>query len=90
MHDWTLKGIELKWGEGIATLLLEAESGDKFIIARGFVELIVPQRQEWGPSSSVMGSSGSTSCSDQQQRLEIEMQSGDVLTIVAREIEMPG
>lgn len=90
MHDWTLKGIEVNWQTGTVSLSLISSPGiTKSLTARDLVELVVPRRQEWGPSDSILSSKGPQSRSDNNQQLEILMQSGDLLLIVAREITMP-
>lgn len=90
MHDWTLKGIEVNWRSGTLSLSLLSSPGiTKCLTARDLVELVVPRRQEWGPSNSIMSSKGPLSRSDDNQQLEVLMQSGDLLLIVAREITMP-
>jgi hypothetical protein len=90
MHDWTLKNIDIDWQDGVAKLtMISSPEGLRCITARGFVEIVVPRRQEWGPSESVMHSNGPTLLEGGRQRLEILMQSGDLVLIVAREIAMP-
>ena len=90
MHDWTLKNIEVTWQGGTVRLGLISSPGvTKYLTARDLVELVVPRRQEWGPSESIMSSDGPAPHGDNNQRLEILMQSGDSLSITAREITMP-
>ncbi len=90
MHDWSLTGVELDWTDGVARFLLMASPGvSASITATGLTELVVPRYQEWGPSSSIMSSSGPAPCDEENQRLEVLMQSGDRLVIVAKEIHMP-
>lgn len=89
MHDWTLKSIEVTWQSGTVRLDLISSPGvAKCLTARDLIELVVPRRQEWGPSESIMSSNGPEP-HDDGQRLEILMQSGDSLLIIAREITMP-
>lgn len=90
MHDWTLKSIEVLWESGAVRLNLSSSPGvTKCITARDLVELAVPRRQEWGPSQSIMSSIGPLQSPDNNQQLRILMQSGDSISIVAREITMP-
>jgi len=89
LHDWTLKNIEVTWQSGVVRLdLIPSPGVTKCLTARGLIELVVPRRQEWGPSESVMSSNGPQPHSG-GQRLEILMQSGDSILITAREITMP-
>ena len=90
MHDWTLKNIEVTWQSGTVRLDLVCSPGaTKCLTARGLIELVVPRPQEWGPSESIMSSVGPLRLSDNSQRLELLMQSGDTLLIIARDITMP-
>jgi hypothetical protein len=90
MHDWTLKNIEVAWESGTVRLDLISSPGiTKSLTARDFVELVVPRRQDWGPSKSIMSSNGPLRRPDGNQQLEILMQSGDTLLIIAHEIMMP-
>jgi hypothetical protein len=90
MHDWTLKNIEVAWKGGTVRLDLICSPGViKCLTAQNLVELVVPRRQEWGPSESIMGHNGPLRRPDGNQELEILMQSGDSLVIVAGEITMP-
>jgi hypothetical protein len=90
MHDWTLKRIEVTWESGTVRLDLISSPGvTKRLMARDLVELVLPRRQEWGRSESIMSSDGPLQRPDKNQQLGILMQSGDSLLIVAREIEMP-
>jgi hypothetical protein len=88
MHDWILVGIDLDWVEGSACLRFRAASVDRAIIAIGLTEFFAPRRQEWGPSAHVMNSKRSGR-GERDERLEIQMQSGDVIVIAAAKIQMP-
>lgn len=89
LHDWTLTSIDLNWNVGTVRLHLTSAPGvTKYLTARNLVELVVPRRQEWGPSESILSSDGPKESAGGQQ-LEILMQSGDSLRIVAQEITMP-
>jgi hypothetical protein len=90
MHDWTLRNIDVAWKSGTVRLDLICSPGViKSLTAQDLIELVVPRRQEWGPSESIMSHEGPRSRSDGNQQLEILMQSGDSLVIVAGEILMP-
>lgn len=52
-------------------------------------ELRVPRTQTWGSSVSINGVDGPSPQEEGRVRVAIEMQSGDLIEIVARSIEMP-
>ncbi len=90
MHDWVLVDIVFKWegGGSCSFILRDRDSNSKYIEARKVSELIIPRNEEWGPSSSINKLRGP----DQDlkgRKLEIEMQSGDVIVVKADEIDMP-
>jgi cobaltochelatase CobT len=89
MHDWTLVSVDLDWAAGLVRLGLRAASLERQIVAHDLIEFSAPRRQEWGPSRFIYSSKGPTSVQAGSERLEIQMQSGDVIVIVARKIQMP-
>jgi hypothetical protein len=90
MHDWTLKDIEVMWKSGTVRVDLICRPGViKSLTALDLVELAVPRRQEWGPSESIMSHEGPLRRPDGRQQLQILMQSGDSIVIIAGEIAMP-
>jgi len=89
MHDWTLLSLEIDWGVGEARLCVDSPSGRTSIRAFDLYELRVPRTQAWGPSASINEVDGPSPQEDGRVRLAIEMQSGDLIEIVARSIEMP-
>ena len=89
MHDWTLLSLEVDWGTGEVRLGIESPSGQTSIRALDLYELRVPRARAWGPSVSINAVEGPSAQKDGRLRLAIEMQSGDLIEIVARSIEMP-
>lgn len=88
MHDYTLKNIDLDWLAGETRItLLDASSQPLEILATGVTELSVPRHSEWGFSVSV--NEAQISESGDKQRLELAMQSGDVLLLEASDIQLP-
>lgn len=83
LHDATLVGITLDWAAGHLTMELQTASGPTAIRASGVIGVEVPRHQPWGPSVSV----NEVRLGD--QRLEIEMQSGDRIVGEAQELEVP-
>jgi hypothetical protein len=89
MHDWTLLSLEVDWGTGEVRLGVVSPSGQACIRAFDLYELRVPRARAWGPSVSINAVEGPSPQEDGWLRLAIEMQSGDLIEIVARSIEMP-
>ena len=89
MHDWTFLSALFEWADGRATLRLRSPSGEKTIVASSVADLHVPQLNEWGPSVSVNKLKGPFPAEGGRQSIEIEMQSGDVIRIVASSFLLP-
>jgi hypothetical protein len=89
LHDAVLERIELKWEEGLVTIeLTRVPGGVCTLTASGLREFTMSRRQEWGPSACVNraevredGENGIV--------LEIEMQSGDTITVAADRLATP-
>ena len=94
MHEWTLVSIQFDWRAARVTLRLRRpDAGPTDIVADGVLRLDVPRRNPWGPSVSINRVLGPTSPEGEAggaQRIAIEMQSGDVITVVANSFVMPG
>jgi hypothetical protein len=90
MHDWTLLSIRVEWEAGRAELIFSAHLRDSVpLVAEGVAELHMPRRYGWGPSVSVNKVKGPSVVDGGLQTLEIEMQSGDCIRIVAASFQMP-
>jgi hypothetical protein len=90
MHDWTLKMINYEWHSARVSLELEdLTSSSKVIVAEGVRDLHVPHTNEWGQSVSVNEVSEVELLQSGLRRLRIEMQSGDVIQIVALQFTIP-
>lgn len=88
MHDWTLVSISLEWRSStVVVTLLDRTSMPREITARGIRQIAVSHDEPWGPSVSVLG----YRCSAEAgvSRLQIEMQSGDLINIAADTLDMP-
>jgi hypothetical protein len=90
MHDWTLVSIFFDWAAGQVILSLK-DGGSSLVTIRaeGTSSLAIPQLNEWGPSVSVNEVRGPSKESGDMQALEIEMQSGDVIKVVATSFIFP-
>lgn len=90
MHDWTLKRIEFDWHAARVTLDLEDSNCTmRTLTADGVQDLQVPRFNAWGPSVSVNEVSEVVPISSELQRLNIQMQSGDVIQILAQRFVLP-
>ncbi len=90
LHDWTLVRVDFDWQRARVTIELEDSAFTRrTLIAEGVRELRVPQMNEWGPSVSVNEVSEVETSTDGGRCLHIEMQSGDVIRIVAEQIALP-
>lgn len=89
MHDFTLLNISVEWATGIAKVeLLNNDSLEVFISIDGLVMMKVPRLNEWGESISINSTKlGFSSCGNMS--LDIEMQSGDTIEIIAEKIALP-
>jgi hypothetical protein len=84
MHDWTLLSISFDWEAARVTVLLRTHGAVvKTLVANDVVDVKIPKRQEWGPSVSVNTTSEVPSATAATTNLKIEMQTGDVIEIVA-------
>ncbi len=79
LHDSTLKAIVLKWESAVCEIeISEAPLTIGKLTFSGVVSVLIPRRQEWGPSASIMRVHQIL-----DGQFAIEMQSGDVLRIEA-------
>ncbi|KHT14765.1 hypothetical protein [Pectobacterium brasiliense] len=90
MHDWTLLSLLVDWGEGTLVIkLLNNKSEPVVIKANGVKLLNIPKSDEWGESASVNEVIEFDRNPYGFERIKIEIQSGDVIEIVAEEILFP-
>ncbi len=89
LHDATLVRVECRWEDGCFSVHLRTGVStypEVQIVATGGKRLDCPRMHPWGPSVSVHQIRGPTQLADEKlQRLEIEMQSGDVLVLDAED-----
>ena len=88
--DWDLVTVTFDWETKRVALVLSYWQHDHVeLIANDCVDIHIPGRNEWGPSVSVNSFDGPSEVENGNKRLTIEMQSGDVITIIARSFDMP-
>lgn len=89
LHDATLERVELVWASGEALVHLRADTGAVLVRARRTKRVECSRLEPWGSSVSVDDVRGPVSSPDGSgQRLELEMQSGDLLMLEAGEFEL--
>ena len=89
MHDWTLRAVTVDCGAGVARLDFDAPGGRALLQAHGLHDLHIPRAESWGPSVSVSEARGPLEIDGGLLRFSIEMQSGDIVVIVARSFDIP-
>jgi hypothetical protein len=91
LHDATLLRVECRWEDGCFYVYLRtgiSACPEVQIVATGGRRLDCPRMHPWGPSVSVNEVRGPTELAEKLQRLEIEMQSGDVIVLDAEEFRI--
>ena len=86
LHDATLVSVRLDWATGIAVFSARAalpDAPEVSVTAEGVTNLQCPREQPWGESVSINEVRGPVP-HEKGSRLEVEMQSGDVLLVEAR------
>lgn len=82
-HDATLRRLPCDWAAARVSIELTTADRDVVIEATGLSRLEVNHREEWGPSVSV------NTVLRRNHRLDIEMQSGDMITVEALRFTLP-
>lgn len=95
LHDATLVHLECRWEDGRISFQLRtgnASTRDVQIVATGGRLVHCPRVHPWGSSVSINEVRGPSALGDEGlQRLEVEMQSGDVLVVEAESFRIvPG
>lgn len=86
LHDATLESMELRWSSG--ELFLRLRTGDtnhlrRVIVVSALRQLACDRQMPWGSSVSINEVRGPAATDDGASVLEIEMQSGDLIRVVA-------
>ena len=88
MHDWTLVSLNIDWEE--STLVIKFLNNNSLpvdIIFNKIKFVNIPKWDEWGESVSV--NQFNLKDDTKYKYIEIEMQSGDVINIIANDVVMP-
>jgi hypothetical protein len=88
MHDWIFLTANINWADGLARLCFKNQKSEIVVIeAEDLSDLHLPRLQEWGASASVNEVKGPYDVQDGLQKLEIEMQSGDLILLTAKKFK---
>lgn len=88
MHDWTLVSLNIDWEE--STLVIKFLNNNSLpvdIIFNKIKFVNIPKWDEWGESVSVNKFNLKDDAT--YKNIEIEMQSGDIINIIANDVVMP-
>lgn len=86
MHDWTLLDMSYSWKDKeYVVRLLDQSSNITYVKAFNVQRVAFTHIEEWGPSVSV-NSFEEHKDNNGVQEIDIEMQTGDVINIVAERI----
>lgn len=89
LHDATLEEISFDWTQGTAYMRIKSGSrGALVLVATGVHSLEVSRHQPWGESVSINEVRGPEPRSNGLHQIEIEMQSGDTITVRANAFEI--
>ena len=88
LHDAALENIAVSWGDTTATLRFLTQEGPVCLVARGLRSLSVAMEEPWGPSVSVNELRGPEEAAGDVSRWVIEMQSGDLVELVAERLDV--
>ncbi|WP_438024035.1 hypothetical protein [Sorangium sp. So ce233] len=86
LHDATLETIELRWESGEVRLRVrtgDAEQPQCVVVASSVRRVECERQLPWGFSASINEVRGPSPAEGELARVEIEMQSGDVIRIEA-------
>lgn len=87
LHDGQLRTLSLDWKRGTARMEISAGNNVSIqISARGVATFEAPRQQPWGPSDFIL--SAYFTDTKGPSSLTIEMQSGDVIQLLASEIDV--
>lgn len=87
MHDWVLNSIYFDWQSGTALLIFSTCINGNYVYVTlhcyNVTEFNIPKKEEWGPSVSVYGYRGPEKIDKKNNKLTIEMQTGDEIVLIA-------
>ena len=89
LHDSLLLSVHVDWASARLCVEIESEEGVRHTLtAEHLIAVVIPHEEPWGPSDWINRTDGPTPDRG-GYRLGIQMQSGDVIEIVAGTFELP-
>jgi hypothetical protein len=90
MHDWSLISIHIDWIQSNLKIHLKnTQSEDKIYLVEKFTAFNLSRKNEWGESISINQILNYSTLLNGNIYLKIEIQSGDILEIEAKKIQLP-
>ncbi len=86
LHDAVLTEVRIDWVNHEAALSFRNADGPVSATVRGCSSIVLPRDEPWGRSSSVYAVESAESESE-GIRIELQMQSGDVLVVEGKSVE---
>ncbi len=80
LHDAVLLSVAMKWEDGAVSISCRGSKGAVALVVSHVSRLECPREFPWGPSVSI-NAARLTSLPNGTIRLEVEMQSGDVVIV---------
>ncbi|MEG0171097.1 MAG: hypothetical protein RSC45_08075 [Acinetobacter sp.] len=89
MHDWLLLSIDVDWIQSnLKVHLKNTQSEDKILLAEEFTAFQLSRKNEWGKSVSINQIINFSTLKNGNSFIQIEIQSGDLLEIEAKNIQL--
>jgi hypothetical protein len=88
LHDGVLLSADMRWSEAKVVLTVRTGAGDKRVVVHEATRLECPRDLPWGPSICINEIRINPVPASVTLRVEIEMQSGDVLVILGKEVRL--
>ncbi len=86
LHDAVLTEVRVEWTDREAVLSFRHADGPRIATMYGCSSIVLPREEPWGPSDSVYAVKEARADSN-GARLELQMQSGDVLVVEGLSLE---
>jgi hypothetical protein len=88
LHDTELVSATVEWKTGTAILQIGDGSRKVRLSAAGLRSLKMPRAHPWGPSRFINAVHGPAQLPDGLASLQIQMQSGDLIELIAQYFEI--
>ena len=90
LHDAELSSLAVDWKTGRVEMNVSYWPDERYkIVAEDLRSLTIPRQFPWGPSVFINETHGPEATLEGLQLLRIQVQSGDEIELLAREIQLP-